>query len=64
VAGGSGPGGSFDGGFQRLWIDYKYSDAVSIDAGVVDYIGGNSVVPFFQSIANNDRIFLEAKYSF
>lgn len=28
LAGGNGPGDSFDGGFQRLWIDYKVNDAL------------------------------------
>ncbi|MBE9568136.1 MAG: DUF1302 family protein, partial [Proteobacteria bacterium] len=49
LAGGNGAGDSFDGGFQRLWIDYKYTDAISLDAGIVDYIGGNSLIPFYQA---------------
>ncbi len=64
LSGGNGPGDSFDGGFQRLWIDYKYNDAVSLNAGVVDYIGGNSLIPFYNAIKNNDRVFAEARYSF
>jgi len=46
LAGGNGPGDSIDGGFQRLWIDYKYTDSVSLNAGVVDYIGGDGIIPF------------------
>ncbi|MEA1890007.1 MAG: DUF1302 family protein [Pseudomonadota bacterium] len=64
LAGGNGPGDSFDGGFQRLWIDYKYTDAVSLNAGVVDYIGGDGIIPFYRAIENNDRVFAEIKYSF
>jgi hypothetical protein len=47
LAGGNGPGGSFDGGFQRLWIDYKYSDSISLNAGLLDYIGGDGIIPFY-----------------
>lgn len=64
LAGGNGPGDSFDGGFQRLWIDYKYTDAVSLNAGIVDYIGGESLLPFYRAIENNDRVFVEIRYSF
>ncbi len=64
LAGGNGPGDSFDGGFQRLWIDYKYNDAISLTAGVVDYIGGNSLIPFYNAIENNDRVFAEIQYNF
>lgn len=64
LAGGNGPGDAFDGGFQRLWISYKYTDDVSLTTGIVDYIGGNSIIPFYRSIENNDRIFAEARYNF
>ncbi len=64
LAGGDGPGSSFDGGFQRLWIDYKYTDAISLNAGIVDYIGGDSLIPFYRATEDNDRVFVEAKYSF
>ena len=62
--GGSGVGDEFDGGFQRLWLDYKYNDAVTLNAGIVDYIGGQSLVPFFNAIEDNDRVFVEIQYSF
>jgi hypothetical protein len=62
--GGNGEGDDFDGGFQRLWLDYKVNDAVSLNAGIVDYIGGQSLIPFFSSIADNDRVFVEIQYSF
>lgn len=64
LLGGDGPGDSFDGGFQRLWIDYKYTDAVSLSAGIVDYIGGSGIIPFYRAIEDNDRVFAEIKYSF
>ncbi len=64
LAGGNGEGGSFDGGFQRLWLDYKYSDSVSLNTGLVDYIGGNGIIPFYDAIKNNDRIFAEIQYRF
>jgi len=64
LAGGNGPGDSFDGGFQRLWIDYKYSDAVSLNIGVVDYIGGDGIIPFYRAIEDNDRVFAEIQYYF
>jgi len=64
LAGGNGPGDSFDGGFQRLWLDYKYTDAISLNAGIVDYIGGNGIIPFYRAIEDNDRLFAEIQYSF
>lgn len=64
LAGGTGTGNNFDGGFQRLWIDYKYNDAVSLNIGAVDYIAGNSLISFYQAVENNDRVFAEIKYSF
>ncbi len=64
LAGGNGPGGSFDGGFQRLWIDYKYTDAVSLNAGIVDYIGGDGIIPFYRAIEDNDRVFAGVQYNF
>jgi len=53
-----------DGGFQRFWLEYKYNDDVSLNAGVVDYIGGNAEVPFYNAIKNNDRVFAEILYHF
>ena len=64
LAGGNGTGSNFDGGFQRLWIDYKYNDAISLNAGIVDYIGGDSIIPFYRATEDNDRVFVEGKYSF
>ena len=53
-----------DGGFQRFWMDYKLSDSLSTNAGIVDYIGGNGDIPFFNSVENNDRVFAELIYNF
>ncbi len=50
-----------EGGYQRLWITYELSDNTTLDAGVVDYIGGSV---FFDAINNNDRIFADITYSF
>ncbi len=64
LAGGSGVGDHIDGGFKRFWIDYRYTDAVSLNAGFVNYIGGNGIIPFYRAIENNDRMFTEIQYSF
>ncbi|MBV1869306.1 MAG: DUF1302 domain-containing protein [Gammaproteobacteria bacterium] len=54
----------FDGGFQRLWIDYHYSDSITLNSGFIDYISRRSPVPFYQAIENNDRFFTEVQFSF
>jgi hypothetical protein len=51
-----------DGGFARVWVDYEIMDALSVNLGVVDYIGGDKV--FRDSIKDNDRIFADITYSF
>ena len=53
-----------DGGFQRLWMDYKINDSLTVNGGVVDYIGGDGVVPFYNTLENNDRVFAELIYNF
>jgi len=50
-----------EGGFQRAWVKYKLMDAVNINIGVVDYIGGSLV---FDAIKGNDFIFTDISYSF
>jgi len=50
------------GGFARVWVDYEIVDALSVNCGVVDYIGGDK--PFTEAIKNNDRVFAEISYSF
>jgi hypothetical protein len=64
LTGGSGPGANFDGGFQRLWLDYKYTDAISLSAGAVDYVAGDGIIPFFSAIKDNDRVYAEIRYDF
>jgi hypothetical protein len=61
LAFGNGVGSGFDGGFQRLWLDYKATDALSLNAGVVHYIAGSSLIPFYQAIKDNGRVFSEIK---
>lgn len=61
---GDGLANEFDGGFQRLWIDYKYTDSISLNAGYVDYIAGDSIIPFYRATENNDRLFFEIKSYF
>jgi len=53
-----------DGGFQRFWMDYKISDSFTSNAGIVDYIGGDGEVPFYNAIKNNDRVYAELVYNF
>ena len=50
-----------EGGFQRAWVKYDLLDGVNINLGVVDYIGGSKL---FDSIKNNDLIFVDISYSF
>jgi len=50
-----------EGGFQRLWVKYDLADAVALNVGVVDYIGGSTL---FDSIKKNDMLFADISYSF
>lgn len=50
-----------EGGFQRAWVEYDLADGISLEAGVVDYIGGS---PFYDKFKNNDRLFADITYSF
>ena len=50
-----------EGGFQRAWVKYDLLDGVNINFGVVDYIGGSKL---FDSIKDNDVVFLDISYSF
>jgi len=50
-----------EGGFQRAWVKYEVMDAVNLNVGVVDYIGGSTL---FDSIKDNDMIFVDISYSF
>lgn len=51
-----------NGGFARIWIEYELMQAVNVNVGLVDYIGGDK--PFTESIKDNDRIFADIQYSF
>jgi len=50
-----------EGGYQRVWLEYALVDGVNLSGGVVDYIGGSKL---FDSIENNDMLFMELSYSF
>jgi hypothetical protein len=51
-----------DGKVQRLQVKYELTDAVALTGGFVNYDAGRRTE--FRNIGKNDRIFLEAKYSF
>ncbi len=51
-----------NGGFARVWVEYELMDAVNLNFGLVDYIGGEK--PFTESIKDNDRVFADIQYSF
>jgi len=51
-----------DGAFQRFSAEYDVTDAVDITGGAVFYDSGDLVE--FRNIGDNDRLFLEVKYSF
>ena len=49
------------GGFQRAWVKYDLADGIYTNIGVVDYISGSER---FDTVANNDMIFMDVTYSF
>lgn len=51
-----------DGAYQRLSAEYDIADAFTVNGGVVLYQSGN--LPAFNDVGDNDRFFLEFKYSF
>jgi hypothetical protein len=51
-----------EGGFSRYSAAYDIADALTLTGGVVSYEGGKQFP--FSSIADNDRLFLDLKYSF
>ena len=51
-----------DGAFQRFSAEYQLADALMVGGGVVLYQSGN--LPTFNDVGENDRFFLEFKYSF
>jgi hypothetical protein len=51
-----------DGGFNRMWLEYKLFDDIALTGGFIDYIGGEK--PYFEAISYNDRLFFDITYSF
>jgi hypothetical protein len=51
-----------DGSFVRLSADYDLLDALNLEGGVIFYQKGDNLL--FQRIEDNDRLFLNLKYSF
>ncbi|MBW1801860.1 MAG: ligand-binding protein SH3 [Deltaproteobacteria bacterium] len=51
-----------DGSFQRFSVGYDVTDALEVKTGLVTYQSGDRAE--FRTIGDNDRFFLEAKYSF
>jgi hypothetical protein len=50
------------GGFQRLWLDYDYTDQVNASIGYIDYFGGEHLL--WDALKNNDRLFASLEYYF
>lgn len=51
-----------DGSLQRFSMEYDVTDDFSVKLGLVSYQSGDKVQ--FKNIGDNDRLFLEATYSF
>lgn len=51
-----------DGAFERYTIEYDINDSTSALLGIVTYQSGD--LPEMQNIGKNDRVLVEAKYSF
>ncbi len=51
-----------DGALERLTLSYEWTDAISTTLGIVLYQSGDSFR--FSRIDDNDRLFLDVKYSF
>jgi len=51
-----------DGAFQRFSVEYDLTDSVKITGGAVLYQSGD--LARHKNIGDNDRIFVEIKYSF
>lgn len=49
-------------GFERLSAEYDLTDTIQLTGGVVFYQSGD--LPRFRDIGDNDRLFLEIRYSF
>lgn len=51
-----------DGAFQRFKVDYDVTDRLMLTGGVMLYQGGTSIP--IENIDDDDRVFLEAAYTF
>ena len=51
-----------EGGFGRYSVGYDIADALTLTGGVVSYEGGKQLP--FTAYGDNDRLFLDIKYSF
>jgi hypothetical protein len=51
-----------DGGFGRYSVAYDLADALTLTGGIVSYEGGEKLP--FNRIGDNDRLFVDLKYSF
>lgn len=51
-----------DGGFERFQLDYDINDHLTLATGVIFYESGDH--PGFTDIGDNDKAFMELKYSF
>ena len=51
-----------NGSFQRFSVEYDFTDALTIKGGCILYHSGKA--GGFRNIGDNDRLFLELKYSF
>lgn len=52
----------YEDGFHKSFVDYDYSDDILLGFGVVDYFGSKSLK--FENMEDNDRVFVNFKYSF
>lgn len=51
-----------DGGFYRGWLDYEIDDGMSIIVGGIIYQAGEGQL--LKSLARNDRVFIDYRYTF
>ena len=51
-----------DGAFERLALEYDITDAIAVMGGVVFYQSGDK--GRFKNVSQNDRLFLDLRYSF
>lgn len=51
-----------DGGYERVQLDYDCNDHVVLTGGIILYESGDA--PGLSGIGDNDKVFVEVKYSF